>query len=420
MGRHTEKKRDQGMMESKSGLARMLAPALMALALAAVPSCTDEDEYFDDVTQGTEGGTDQGETFFMYMPWSGSSLYTYLLYNITGFERAIEANGGLGGNNLVVFVSSSGTSASLINVRYADGKCSRDTVKSYSFATPEFTTAEGIAGIMGDMVQAAPAGRYSLLVGSHGMGWIPTRGASGLNAYNRARRQAAQGPLTRYFGSDTDSKYQTDITTLAEGILQAGIRMGFILFDDCYMSNVETAYDLREATDYLIASTCEIMMEGMPYETMGIPLMNHDYGEACRAFLEFYTDYSPQSGTLGVTDCSQVEAMADIMREINLAYPDGVQDTGSIQDLDGYSPTIFFDFGSYVETLCRDEGLLADFNARLGKLVPHKVNTPSYYSMFTTGMTPIESFSGLTVSDPSTSGTVTPYKDQTAWYKATH
>ena len=41
--------------------------------------------------------------------------------------------------------------------------------------------------------------------------------------------------------------------------------MNYILFDDCYMSTVEVAYDLREVTNYLIASTSEMMAYGMPY-----------------------------------------------------------------------------------------------------------------------------------------------------------
>ena len=40
----------------------------------------------------------------------------------------------------------------------------------------------------------------------------------------------------------------------------------FIMFDDCYMSSMEVAYDLKDVTDYIIASTSEVMAYGMPYE----------------------------------------------------------------------------------------------------------------------------------------------------------
>ncbi len=55
----------------------------------------------------------------------------------------------------------------------------------------------------------------------------------------------------------------------ARGIVGAGVKMEYILFDDCYMSSVEVAYELKEATRFLIASTSEMMAYGMPYATVG-------------------------------------------------------------------------------------------------------------------------------------------------------
>ena len=75
-------------------------------------------------------------------------------------------------------------------------------------------------------------------------------------------------PLTRYFGELT-REFQTDVGTLARGIVGAGVKMEYILFDDCYMSSVEVAYELKEATRFLIASTSEMMAYGMPYATVG-------------------------------------------------------------------------------------------------------------------------------------------------------
>lgn len=46
-------------------------------------------------------------------------------------------------------------------------------------------------------------------------------------------------------------EFQTDVGTLARGIVGAGVKMEYILFDDCYMSSVEVAYELKEATRFL-------------------------------------------------------------------------------------------------------------------------------------------------------------------------
>lgn len=68
--------------------------------------------------------------------------------------------------------------------------------------------------------------------------------------------------------------------------------MEYILFDDCYMASVEVAYDLKEVTDYLIASPCEIMAYGMPYAEIGPHLLGKvDYESICDAFYEFYKNY---------------------------------------------------------------------------------------------------------------------------------
>ena len=186
------------------------------------------------------------------------------------------------------------------------------------------------------------------------------------------------------------------------------------------MSNIETAYDLKDATDYLIASTCEIMIEGMPYAEIGIDLLNNNYKGVVDGFYGFYSTFSTPCGTIGVTDCREVAGMAYIMKQINGAYPDGLDVTDDVQRLDGYSPTIFFDFGDYVSHLCKDASLLAAFNEQLARLVPYKANTDTYYSMFTGRRASIKSFSGLTISDPTVNRSVANYKVQTNWHKATH
>ncbi len=209
------------------------------------------------------------------------------------------------------------------------------------------------------------------------------------------------------------------------GIRAAGIRMEYILFDDCYMSNIETAYDLREVTDFLIASTSEIMAVGMPYNIIGQDLLSHDYEGVCDGFLSFYSSYSDPYGTIGVTDCRETEQMAQVMKNINDAYPETDKSTDGVQSLDGYSPSVFFDLESYVTGFCKSTTLLEAFNEELSRLVPYKACTGAYYSAYTNSAYSINDFSGITVSDPTvnmSSAFSCPAvaKEQTNWYKATH
>ena len=189
-------------------------------------------------------------------------------------------------------------------------------------------------------------------------------------------------PMTRYFGG-LEPQYQTDITTLAKGISNAGLKMEYILFDDCYMSSVEVAYDLKDVTDYLIGSTSEVMAYGMPYAEIGQYLIGKvDYEGICDGFYSFYSNYSEMPcGTIAVTDCSELDNLAAIMKEINHQYTFDSSLTSSLQRLDGYNPVIFFDYGDYVSKLCPDKTLVAQFNEQLNRTVPFKRNTEYFYSM---------------------------------------
>lgn len=385
---------------------------VLFICATLVSSCSEDDE--DIAKEET-----YNQTIFMYMPWSGSEIYPYFLKNIEAFEAAIEDNGGADGAKFVVFISNSETKALLIDIRYKGGKCVRDTLKSYDYATPTFTTAAGIASIVTDMKAVGKTESYSMIVGSHGMGWIPV-GTDMVFAPKMAAAKRSGKPQTRYFGDTSDTEYQTNVATLAEGIAATNTKMEFILFDDCYMSNIETAYELKDVCDHLIASTSEIMIAGMPYDDIGIDLIERNYKSVCDKFYEFYSTYDTPCGTIGVTDCSQIEPMAQLMKRINAAYPDGLESVGSIQKLDGITPTVFFDFGDYVRHLVDDDALISEFDAQLALLVPYKSCTNTYYSEITGRQRDINAFSGLTISDPSLNESILSGKRKTSWYKATH
>lgn len=386
--------------------------ALMFLPLFVITSCTDSDEPADIPVHTSQ-------TVIMYFPWSGNDIYRYFLENIKDFETAIVNNHGMSNNSLIVFIAEDGNTSHLIHITYENNECRRDTLKEYDFNSCNYTTAAGITSIINDAAAACPNKTYALTIGCHGMGWIPVNRSTTFSLKAAAGSSLNYYP-TRYFGHSSDNKYQTDITTLAAGIAATGIKMQYILFDDCYMSNVETAYELRNVTDYLIASTCEIMIDGMPYDVIGIDLLNNNYKGVADGFYDFYSTSTRPYGTIAVTDCREIGVMADIMLQINTAYPDGVSSTTDIQDLDGYSPTIFFDFGDYVAKLCTDQSLLTLFNEQLERLVPYKAYTPEYYCGSTGNTKDIETFSGLTISDPTSDSSVAGEIYSTAWYKATH
>lgn len=355
------------------------------------------------------------------MPWS-TNLTSYFYQNIRDLESCIESMDGLHNQKVIVFISKTATEASLFEIKYENEACRRVDIKSYK--DPAFTTEDGIAQILSDVKLYAPAKTYSMIIGCHGMGWLPVNPSLPSRSYEKSHWDYENTLLTRFFGGTT-AQYQTDISTLAAAISDAGIKMQYILFDDCYMSSIEVAYELKDVADYLIASTCEVMAYGMPYATMGRHLLGEpDYRAVCDDFYEFYSNYTLMPcGTLSVTDLSQLDNMAEIMRQINADYTFDGTKRGNLQNLDGYTPTRFYDFGDYVKQMLDQnkapQSLTSEFEARLDALVPYKVHTDRFFTA-TQGPLNIYRYSGITTSDPSISDKVIYDRPNTPWYHATH
>lgn len=371
----------------------------------------------DDVRESIPEKVEQ--TVFMYLPWS-TNLTNHFQQNIADFEIALQEN-ILKDSRLIVFFSSSPTEATLFELKYKDGQNTRTTLKKY--VNPPFTTKEGITSILDDVKSFAPANRYAMIIGSHGMGWLPVEREE--SQALKSNRNDGDGkynekPLFRYFGG-INPDCQTDIADLAAGIAGAGIQMEYILFDNCYMSSIEVAYELKEVADYLIASPAEVIAYGFPYHKIGRYLVGEvDLQGICDGFLDFYKQYSYPYATIGVTVCAELDNLASVMQDINRRFSFDYSLSGQLQTMSGYTPEIFFDLGDYVARLCDDEDLLSRFEYQLERTVPSnlRLHTPYYYSLYEEPIR-IKTYSGITTSAPSINAKAAK-KTETAWYKATN
>ncbi len=407
---------------------RLLALLLSALVLVA---CDDKNTYEEPVAPQ--------QTLLMYFPWSGNDsgstgLLSHFLTNIDDMEEAIRYNAPEGCRVLVYLVerkvetgiggaTNTYFEGSLQELKARGGKVER--VQLTSYRDPDMTEAEQIARLLKDVQAYAPAPRYAMTIGCHGMGWIPATATKAVSREGSEREYWEYEGVeqTRWFGGMT-AEFQTEIPTLAEAIRRAGMKMEYILFDDCYMSSVEVAYELKDVTDYLIGSTSEIMAEGFPYTEIGALLLGEvDYEGICESFYQYYMERSSYPcGTVAVTVCRELEALAEVMKRINAASEElTASELSQVQVLDGYDPCRFYDLGDYVNFYCKDAALRGEFERQLERAVPaaFRRHTPTFYSM-TSGETDINAFSGITTSDPSLSPLVVDVKGSTAWWKATH
>lgn len=381
------------------------------------------------------------QTLILYFPYSG--LAGNIMANIDELYE-VWGNRIHAKHRILVYLSAyDKTQADLFDLtdwfRKNNAPQPKKIIKTYT--DPDFKTAAGIATVLNDIKQVAPAKRYAMIIGCHGMGWVPAPVEQGKGVLKQVQEPEhklywdytdAQGnPLARYFGTGgtTPANTHTDVTTLADAIGMAGMHMEYILFDVCYMGCIETAYALRHVTDNLIASASEIPARGFPYMLMGHLLLgNPDYEAICQEFGDFFKTYTSRPhATISLTKCGEMEALASIVKQIyaqadTATAPKAVQyyDYASYSSYFGYNTkSLFYDLGDYIHQICSDTTLLAAFDAQLERAVPEACLQHTEEAIAGSQKIPILSYSGIATSDPLT-------KEQcrdvvtTAWWQATH
>lgn len=371
-------------------------------------------------------------TLMVYM--LGTALKSYFKSNVNMILKAVEAD-ILGESRIVIFTQSTTQTGAIYEPQY-DTRTGKATLHEIcTVDLPVRYNGEMMADILSKMAKAAPAHNYSLLFGSHAKGWLPKDTSASMLRAGRNRIERIWTPLpgmpdVRHVGDSSTTQIDTD--EFAEAIAAAGLKFEFILFDCCYMSSVEALYDMRATARYILASPCEVMAAGFPYDEI-LPLLvgqQYDLDGAARSFVDFYLSgnaISRASACAAVTDCEQLESLAEAMKRVNNA-PQKPYSAADIQPYDGVhvtnNPThIFFDLEDFVLRSCADEQAASAFVEQLSKTVTSRYHTPTFFSVYNGMDNPINYYSGITTSAPIESNDSSAYIDEwreTAWYKATH
>lgn len=384
--------------------------------------------------------TPVGQTVFMFFPWSNSLL--------SDFRRTVEdmqtvvAQRSMKDERIMVFMATSEREAVLFELKKQNGRCLTDTLRRYS--DRPFTSRQWLTSLFSEVMTLAPASRYGMVVGCHGLAWVPVQGQRNArkrlgsqerideenNLYKEERIDKegepndlmhfeVQGPVTTRFIGGTYPETQIETTDLADAMADAGFHTEYILFDACYMSSVEVAYELKDVTHYLIASPTEVLSYGFPYITMGKHLLGTpNYKGIVDSFISFYSSYNLPYGTVAVTDCTQLDALAAIAQQINAADAEQLVPNG-VQIMDGYSPTLFYDLGHLMSLKDAGTVLTAAFAEQLEKTVPYKGHTGQYFTALKDAPVDIKHYSGLNTSQGSLNH-MADRLSETAWYKATN
>ena len=233
-------------------------------------------------------------------------------------------------------------------------------------------------------------------------------------------------PITRFFGSVSLEENALDVPTLAEGIKLSGTKMQYILFDACYMGNVETAYELKDVTNFMISSSSEVMGAGVPYKTVWSYLNSStpNYSGFVNGVVNFYKNSSDPFCNMAAIDCRQMDNLAQVMKEINSKYTlSSSVPLDSIQPLDGFSPNLFYDMSVYVDSLVPSGSLKDKYTSQMKLTIKAAAHTEQAYTALKSyrGTTfKVKNYCGLSISDPSQHSVAIKGREKTAWWKATH
>ena len=182
-----------------------------------------------------------------------------------------------------------------------------------------------IKEVMDKAFSTFPANSYGFVYWSHGDGWLPGK------HQNVALRSLS--PI-KWIGVDWNNSsanqsnaFRTGIIELAQVLKSAPKKFDFLLLDACFMMSMETAYELKDCTDYLIGSPTETPGPGAPYEQV-VPAMFSLSNAALRMgeiYFKYYDNkYNPNvtnsnsnwTGGVSMTvlDCSKLKELAMVTR----------------------------------------------------------------------------------------------------------
>lgn len=156
---------------------------------------------------------------------------------------------------------------------------------------------------------------YGLVLWGHGSGWL-------------LEDEVNTKPINRGYGVDTGNYvYGTEgkwinITTMND-ILSRLPHLNFIFADCCNFMCLESLYELRNVTDYIIGSPAEIPGTGAPYQEM-VPAM-FESTTFCHSIANNYSKATKGELPLSVVKTSEMEHVAQATNHV-------LQSIGTRQD----------------------------------------------------------------------------------------
>ena len=329
----------------------MLMSILTVGTMMSFTACSSDDEVLNEVNENLQLNasrhTTAERTVLVYL--AGKNNLSKSLQ--TNLEQMKAGSKCIGNNTLLVFVRRDIQGEKPWLARVSNGELT-DSVSlddmGITTGNMQACNPELMEQVMKYAYSHYPANEYGLVLGGHSTGWLIDQEPS----------------ETRAFGVDngdgyvysSNNKRWINVPTIAR-VLERVPHLKFIFADCCNFMCLETMYELRNVTDYIIGSPAEIPAEGAPYEQI-IPAL-FEKNTFCTSVIDIY--YRTQNGQLPLSavKTSAIEQLASATRSaldlVQAKNGNGYADTQGLIHY-GYSASsnqfhqeynIFYDAGDF-------------------------------------------------------------------------
>lgn len=432
--------------------------AIAIIAIISVISC--QTDWTDEMTpHGNYNGNpaerleneDRRKVMLLYIA-GFNNLKSYLTKNIEDLKKGWLP--GPGRNNDIILVYShmlgpdnsylEPSSPTLTRI-YTDysGEIVADTLIIYDKNTIS-SSADNLKMVLNDVRERFSAQSYGLVFSSHATGYLPTGYYTSpgdyvfkekmMYRYGRNERNsltyapyveiehAPDRPMTKSIGQDyyAGMSYEIELDDFAKAI---PMKLDYILFDACLMGGIEVAYELADKCERIGFSQTEVLAQGFNYTTIATHLLHNkrtaEPEMVCKDYIDYYNSQTGvhRSATISMVDCSKLEPIAEICKELFQKYRNGINTVtpSKVQRYYTGAHKWFYD----LESILKESGASQDDMERLkdaiDRCIVYKGHTPSFLGEFD-----IKTFSGFSMYLPRNgSSQLDLYYKTLKWNKAT-
>ena len=294
------------MTTIKNLVKTMLVSILTAATMMSFTACSSDNEVLSEVNDNLQLNASRyaaaERTVLVYL--AGKNNLSQSLQ--TNLEQMKAGSRLIGNNTLLVFVRRDMQGEKPWLARVNNGELT-DSVSlddmGFGKSNMQACNPELMEKVMRYAFNHYPANEYGLVLGGHSTGWLIDE----------------EPGQTRAFGVDNGDGYTysrknkrwMNVPTMAR-VLERVPHLKFIFADCCNFMCLETMYELRNVTDYIIGSPAEIPAEGAPYEQI-IPAL-FEKNTFCSSVIGIY--YRAQNGELPLSavKTSAIDQLASATR----------------------------------------------------------------------------------------------------------